>query len=163
MINAGLNNPDVLHSFHRAASLILHLDTKDILRSMLADKQRSNVTPERVSFISSLWPRNFDKGAHRGSSSKRKDWLLMMTDNLTRRFGEESILTQRSISLAKEFSALLKENNVALSEWVPRGSLNALLEAAVEKKIGVDVVVELAAVVASQAGAEVSLTFHQNE
>ncbi|KAI5785563.1 hypothetical protein DFH27DRAFT_487497 [Peziza echinospora] len=156
LVQNGLENVDVLELFRKAASLFPTLNTTTILKQMLAtDKKQkkdshTNITPEAISFISSLIGKRSGKD---GLDREKKAWYLVVVDHLTRRFGEEKVLTSKSAGEAKEFAELLRVNGVLLGKWVPRGSLNALLEAVVEKKIEEESAVALASVVVSQAEA----------
>ncbi|KAF8459585.1 ribosome 60S biogenesis N-terminal-domain-containing protein [Terfezia claveryi] len=136
-------NPKALSLFRRAAGLWPEMDMEGILKYILGDKSRSNIMPETVSFVSSLLMSKNGKG----ELTAKKAWLLMILDHLTRRFGEEEVLSVKSTSVAKAFGGLLQSNKVNLSKWVPKGSLNALLEASLEKKINVEEVIELCAII----------------
>ncbi|KAF8421240.1 ribosome 60S biogenesis N-terminal-domain-containing protein [Tirmania nivea] len=138
-------SPEVLSLFRRAAGLWPEMDMKGILEYILGDKLRNNITPEIVSFVSSLLISTKDgKGELQVA---KKTGLLMILDHLTRRFGEEKVLSEKSTFVANAFGRLLRANKVNLSDWVPRGSLNALLEASLEKKINVEEVIELCAII----------------
>lgn len=147
-------HPEMLDVFRKTSTLFPEIEMEAILQLILKDAHRDTITSETVRFVSSLLASNTRKAKNEELKTAKKRWLLMMVDHLTRRFGEEKILSEKSTSLARSFAELVKENNIVLSEWVPRGSLNALLEAAVEKKIGVEEAIELLGVIVNKEDAK---------
>ncbi|KAF8469027.1 ribosome 60S biogenesis N-terminal-domain-containing protein [Kalaharituber pfeilii] len=149
-----LDHPAIANLLQKATSLFPAFDAGSILQRVLADKQRENLSPEKIKLVSALMSGAMKEKLKNTVEKEGKGWFFLIVDHLTRRFGEEKVLSEKSTCLTKEFSMLLRENKMTLSEYVPRASINALLEAAVEKKINADEVIELAAIIADRLEAK---------
>ncbi|KAI5849196.1 hypothetical protein BZA05DRAFT_85437 [Tricharina praecox] len=123
----------------RAASLFPSLDREQVLKHIATDRKRSALTENTVALVGALLQDSND-----AAKPEMKRWFLMVFDYLTRRFAEDAVLTGKVAAFAKALGGLIARKEIKLENIIPKSTLNAVLEAGLEKHINVPEVVYLA-------------------
>lgn len=84
------------HFFLCSASLLPGIDQKAILDRITGDRKKSNLWASKVLLIDKIVESTEDL-----FSTKMKAWFLFSFDHLTRRFAEDSVLSQKVLDFAK--------------------------------------------------------------
>ncbi|KAA8908375.1 hypothetical protein FN846DRAFT_898598 [Sphaerosporella brunnea] len=120
----------------RAASLFPTLDREQALQHVAKNRKRSTLTENTIALIDALVEDSDD-----ASTPEMKGWFLMAFDHLTRRFAEDAVLAPKVTTFAKALGKFLARREVTLDKLVPRSTLNAALEAGLQKHIAIPEVV----------------------
>lgn len=94
--------PDASHVnvLRRAVSLFPALDRRGALKHIASTRKRSTLTDNTVALLDALM-RNSDDGDGDATTPEMKGWFLMVFDSLTRRFAEDTVLSDKATALAK--------------------------------------------------------------
>ncbi|KAI5785180.1 ribosome 60S biogenesis N-terminal-domain-containing protein [Pyronema domesticum] len=143
--------PDVsqVNVLRRAVSLFPTLDKEGVLKHIAANRKRSALTDSTVSLVEALID-----SSDEAAVPEMKAWFLMVFDHLTRRFAEDAVLSEKVTALAMALGKFLARKEINLEKVIPRGTINAVIEAGIQKHISVPEVVYLAVSIASFASAK---------
>ncbi|TGZ83023.1 hypothetical protein EX30DRAFT_339263 [Ascodesmis nigricans] len=123
--------------FIRVASVIDVVDKNALLAHIAKDRKRGNLSDRLIGLLDVVLDDDDEIEA-----TGMKGWFLMVFDYLTRRFAEDQSLTPKAVTFAKTLGRLLVKKEISLEKVVPRITLNAIVEAALEKHIGVQEIIE---------------------
>ncbi|KAI5805135.1 hypothetical protein EDC01DRAFT_610333 [Geopyxis carbonaria] len=143
-------NETQLRFFLCAVCLLPGIDQKAILDRITGDRKKSNLWASTVLLINKIV-----ESPEELFSAKMKAWFLFSFDHLTRRFAEDSVLSEKVLDFAKRLGSFIEHRQIALDKLVPRTALNAVLEAAIVKHIQVKETVYFSTAVISQSPSKI--------
>lgn len=142
------------HDLLRAAFLFPSLDPPKFLKHIADGKQQFNVT-STVPLIDALLG-----SLDLADIPNINLWLLGVFEHLTRRFAEDAVLSTETLLLTMKLGKFLGRNKIKVTEAVPRATLNALIEAALQMHIDNSEVVCFIARVISLASPKVDCNLY---